>query len=891
MKTAELRQKFLDYFQKHKHTIIESSSLIPSNDPSLLFTNAGMVQFKDIFLGKEKREYVRATSTQKCVRAGGKHNDLENVGFTARHHTFFEMLGNFSFGDYFKKEAIHMAWEFITKELKLPEDRIYITVFRDDDEAEKIWCEQEKIPKDRIFRFGEKDNFWSMGDTGPCGPCSEIFYDRGEGFEKINPKNGIESGSERYMEIWNLVFMQFNRDSSGKLTPLPKPSVDTGMGLERTASILQNVDSNYEIDLFENLIQKIARLANSKYKSSSKEAVSYRVVADHSRAITFLIADGVLPSNEGRGYVLRRIIRRAIRHGKKIGFKKPFLYQSCKFVIEEMQSAFPDLKTKKTFIEKAVKAEEEQFFRTLEKGLILLDEEIHKLDKKKILPGKIAFKLYDTFGFPVDLTRIICAEKGIEIDEPEFEKNMTRQRSNSRRNWKGTGDDSVQSVYFEIDSSLTENKQKFTGYDSMTEQSKCLALLLTDQKGIKKISEFAGTLDKNQKLEAVFDRTPFYAEGGGQTGDKGSVKGDRFESKVIDSQKPTGSTVFLALKPHSGKINIGQSYQLNVDADQRRLTTRNHTATHLMHWALHKVLGDHVKQAGSLVTSELLRFDFTHFEGVTGNQLSEIENLVNQKIWDDDPVIKQEMDRDQAEKKGAIAFFGEKYGKRVRVISVRDYSVEFCGGTHVDRSSDIQLFKIISESSIASGVRRIVAYTSKGAFQYLNKKSMKLKELREKMRASSDDDVLHKIDKLLIEEKKLKKEITSLQSKEADSAIDDMIDQGQKVNGVILITGVFPIDSQGAKKLREYGDQIRNKIPNAVLVLGMKDPENKKAHLLAAIGPKAKNQYNANELIKDIAPLIEGRGGGKSDLAQAGGTNPEKLEEALEKAKKIIGGK
>ncbi len=899
MKTAEIRSKFLNFFEKNGHTIVESSSLVPQNDPTLLFTNAGMVQFKDVFLGKDKRPYTRATTTQKCVRAGGKHNDLENVGFTARHHTFFEMLGNFSFGDYFKKEAIRFAWEFVTKELKLPKDRLYVTVFENDDEAAEIWHKQEGVPKDRIYRFGEKDNFWSMGDTGPCGPCSEIFIDRGEKYSCGKATCAMGCDCDRFMEFWNLVFMQFDRDSSGKLTPLPKPSVDTGAGLERLASILQGVDTNYDTDLFQSIIEGIAKVAGKAYDRNSETAVSYRVIADHSRSATFLIGDGVLPSNEGRGYVLRRIMRRAIRHGKKLGLNEPFLHKICGFVIDEMQEAFPDLRGKRAFIERAVLAEEEQFFRTLERGLALLDEETAKLKKGGTLPGDVAFKLYDTYGFPLDLTRVICAEKEIQVDEAGFEKCMDRQRSESRKHWKGSGQEALDEVYLKLANDLKAKGRlpKFHGYTALRASSECLAILAPSDKGLEKVDSFAtpplsATSDSKENdviIEAVFAETPFYGESGGQVGDHGRVTGaNGFEGEVIDVQKPVADLIVAHIRPIKGTLRVGETYEQETDQEIRNLTARNHTATHLLHWALREVLGTHVKQAGSLVAPDLLRFDFTHFQPLTEDELQKIEDMINDKIWRSEAVKKQEMAKDQAIAAGAIAMFGEKYGDVVRVVQVGDFSTELCGGTHVDNSSEIHLFKIGSETGIAAGVRRMIAYTSKGAFEFLRKKESDLKSIRERLKATSDEEILGRIEKLQSSEKELRKQIEQLQAKSASGEVDEMLSQAKKLNGALLVTSLRSPDSQGVKRLRDLADRIRQKSPETVVVLGMKDPESEKASLLVAVGPSAPKSLNANEILKEIVPLIEGRGGGKPDLAQAGGSKAAGLEQALKHAAQSI---
>ncbi|MGK5086641.1 alanine--tRNA ligase [Bdellovibrionota bacterium FG-2] len=878
MKASEIRSSFLKYFEKNGHTVIESSALVPQNDPTLLFTNAGMVQFKDVFLGNDRRAYTRATSSQKCVRAGGKHNDLENVGFTARHHTFFEMLGNFSFGDYFKKEAIHYAWEFVTEVLKLPKDRLFVTVYEKDDEAADIWHDQEKVPRDRIYRFGDKDNFWSMGETGPCGPCSEIFIDRGAKYSCGKPTCAMGCDCDRYMEFWNLVFMQFNRDVAGKLTPLPKPSVDTGAGLERIASILQDVETNYDTDLFQHIIGKTAELARLKYDPKSDTAVSFRVIADHSRATTFLISDGVMPSNEGRGYVLRRIIRRAIRHGKKLGFEGPFLNKTAGFVIDQMKEAYPDLIDKRTFIEKAILAEEEQFLRTLERGLILLDEETAIMGSTKVVTGEVAFKLYDTYGFPLDLTRVICAEKGLSIDEAGFEKCMERQRSESRKHWKGSGEEAVASEYIKLTSTLKAagHLPQFVGYEASSAQAKCLGIF---------------THANDDIIEAVFSVTPFYGESGGQTGDRGRIVGTggaTFEGEVLDTQKPTPELIVVHIKPLKGTLVVDETYLQETDTHNRGLIERNHSGTHLLHWALREVLGKHVKQAGSLVTPELLRFDFAHFQPMTDDEVLKVEDLINEKIWSNRPVSKREMDKDSAIAAGAIAFFGEKYGDKVRVVKVGDFSTELCGGTHVNNSAEISLFKIANESGIAAGVRRIIAYTSQGAFNYLRKKDEEVKIIRDRLKASSSDEILGKIDRLFATERELRKQVEQAQAKSAGGEVDEFLAKAIKVGDATIVVGVCATNSEGIKRLRDIADKLKQKSPGVIAVLGMIEDGGQKVSIIAALGPQAPKKVGAGDIIKEVAPLIDGRGGGKPDFAQAGGTKISGLAQAIEAASSMI---
>ncbi len=885
MKTAEIRSRFLNFFQRKQHTIVESSSLVPANDPTLLFTNAGMVQFKDVFTGKEQRPYKRAASAQKCVRAGGKHNDLENVGFTARHHTFFEMLGNFSFGDYFKEDAIRYAWEFITSELKLPVDRLYVTVYKDDDEAFDIWEKKVGVPKDKIFRFGEKDNFWAMGDTGPCGPCSEIFIDRGEQYGCDKPTCAMGCDCDRYLEFWNLVFMQYERSVDGKLTPLPKPSVDTGAGLERVAMILQNVATNYDIDLFQDIIRKTGELFKRQYKPGTEDAFYFRVIADHSRAISFLIGDGVLPANEGRGYVLRRIIRRAIRYGRKLGATGPFLYKTTQFVIDQMQEAYPDLKDKRALIEKLVFAEEEQFLKTLERGLSLLDEEIAKVPKGGVLSGEVAFKMYDTYGFPADLTRIICAEHGISVDEEGFEQAMTQQRLQSRKNWKGSGEQGIAQVYHDLANKLKAAKHstEFVGYESMEAKGQCLGLIANAQ-----LVDMYAANTSEDIIEAVFDKTPFYAESGGQVGDRGRISGDNFIGDVVDVQKPVGDLVVVQIKPREGRIRVGGTYLQETDRELRELTKRNHTATHMLHWALRHVLGDHVKQAGSLVNPDQLRFDFAHFQSLTPEELKRVEDLINERIWENHVVAKKEMAKDAAIAAGAIAFFGEKYGETVRVVRVGEFSTELCGGTHVDTTAEINLFKVVSEASIASGVRRIIAYTSKGAFQYLQEKDAEYRQVRERFKAVNLADLDQKLDKMQAAEKDLRRQLEKFAQAAAGQEMAELLQRAKPLKDIRFMATVCATDPSGMKKLRDMAEQLRQKDSHAVVVLGMADPAENKAYLVAAAGKDVMGKVPAGKIIQELAPLMQGRGGGKPDLAQAGGTDLAGLEKAVAAAEGLV---
>jgi alanyl-tRNA synthetase len=884
MKASDIREKFLSYFESKGHARVESSSLVPQNDPTLLFTNAGMNQFKDVFLGTDRRDYQRATTAQRCVRAGGKHNDLENVGYTARHHTMFEMMGNFSFGDYFKEDAIKFAWEFLTQELGIPESKLYPTVFRDDDEAFGIWENTIGVPKEKIYRFGEKDNFWEMGETGPCGPCSEIFFDRGEKYDDGTPDTQMGGEGDRFVEIWNLVFMQYNRDKSGKLNPLAAPSIDTGAGLERLAMALQECETNYETDIFQEIIRTVESISGKKYKDN---LTSFRVIADHARATAFLVADGVLPSNEGRGYVLRRIVRRAVRHGRKLGFDKPFLFKTCEAVIDQMQSAYSYLSGQRDFVLKAVEAEEEQFLKTLARGLDLLEDEFKKLGQGKTLDGEIAFKLYDTYGFPIDLTRVICEERGFKVDEDGFEKAMERQKSESRKHWKGSGDAAVDGIYHEIASRLRAGSglPEFTGYDSLIDDGECIALLKQESPDNPPAEVKSVT---SGKALAVFSRTPFYGESGGQVGDQGRVTGNGLEAKVTDVQKPVSDLIVAHLDITKGSVEVGKTYTQETDRALREASARNHTATHLLHWALREVLGKHVKQAGSLVNEDLLRFDFTHFQAMTTEELEQVESLINQKVWNNDGVQKQVMTKDKALESGAIAMFGEKYGEEVRVVSVGDYSVEFCGGTHVNQSSDIHLFKIGAESGIAAGVRRIIAYTSKGAFDFLKGYGSLLNEAAGHLKVKSVDEVPARVEKLVEAERVARKEVEKLSSKLAGAELDEFINQAKNVEGGKLVVGLCRPDDGGMKKLREMADQVRAKVGDATVVLGIESPAAKKAFILAARGKGVKGGPDAKTIISKISPHIDGRGGGKPDLAQAGGTKPAGLSHALDEVASLF---
>jgi len=855
MKSAEIRTAFLEYFKRNGHTIVPSSSLIPANDPTLLFTNAGMVQFKDVFLGMDKRDYVRATSSQRCVRAGGKHNDLENVGYTARHHTFFEMLGNFSFGDYFKREAIGFAWEFLTKDLGLPPERLWVTVYKDDDEAADIWLKELGIDANRFSRLGEKDNFWSMGDTGPCGPCSEIFFDHGESVEGGPPGSPNDDG-DRYVEIWNLVFMQFNRDAGGNMTPLPKPSVDTGMGLERIAAVMQGVHSNYQIDLFRHLIDSAAEILGIKNEGQQ----SLNVLADHIRSCAFLITDGVFPSNEGRGYVLRRIIRRAIRHGHKLGAKDKFFYMLVAPLVKEMGDAYPELAQNRKKIEEAIRDEEERFAETLENGMRILEQDIKSL-KGDTISGSTAFQLYDTYGFPYDLTADIARERGLKVDQKGFDKEMEAQRERGRA-----------AGHFGVDYSSSINfdqETKFTGYEKEVDTAKVIALMNSKGESVQEWS------DETSDVVVLLDHTPFYAESGGQIGDTGLIKSKNGQIGIKDTKKlPSGAIYHIGRLYSDGKIKVGE--EVRAEVLERTSTRANHSATHLMHAALRKVLGDHVAQKGSLVEKHYLRFDFSHPKPVTLEQLQLIEDLVNEQIRENVEVITRHMNIDDAMKSGAMALFGEKYGDEVRVLSMGDFSVELCGGTHVGRTGDIGIFKITSESGVAAGIRRIEAVTGADAEQYIRNKEEILQMVAQTLKANSDQ-VVAKVDQIARQNRELEKELNQIKAKLASAKGDDLQQEVEEINGVKVLATV--LDGADAKSLRETMDRLKDKLGSAVIVLG--SAEDGKVNLVAGITKDLTQRFHAGKLIGQVAEMVGGKGGGRPDMAQAGGRDPSSLGKAL----------
>ncbi len=872
----EVRKVFLEYFEKHHHQIVKSSSLVPQDDPTLLFTNAGMVQFKRVFLGEEKRNYVRAATSQKCVRAGGKHNDLENVGYTARHHTFFEMLGNFSFGDYFKEKATEFAWDLITNGYGLPSDKLWVSIYLDDDEAHQIWHRNIGVPEDRIVRFGEEDNFWSMGDTGPCGPCSEIHYDRGEAFGCDRPDCKVGCECDRYLEIWNLVFMQFNRDADGNMTPLPKPSIDTGLGLERMVSLMQDAPTNYETDLFLPIMQKVEALSGKQLGTSFEADVAMKVIADHSRAAAFLVGDGVLPSNEGRGYVLRRILRRAIRYGRNIGLSRPFLHETSNLVFDLMESAYPELKEASAFIQNVIENEEVRFSETLDHGLRLLNDSLAELRVKSIteVPGELVFKLYDTYGFPVDIVRDVVRDENFTIDMEGFETEMKKQREQSRSHTAFT---EVIDAYKRL--SAEGIQPEFVGYDSISGQGRVLTLVKDGEEVEKAV--------KGSKIEIVTDVTPFYGGAGGQVGDIGKIEGVSsnrdLEINISDTLKdPTGLIIHKGIV-QSGEIKKEDTVTLAVDKSARYATARNHTATHVLHSVLRRVLGDHVKQAGSLVAPDRLRFDFTHFSQVDTDTLNTIEDLVNERIQENAAVQIEEMAADEAFKTGAMALFEEKYGDRVRVISLADFSMELCGGTHTRHTGDIGLFKIVDESSIAAGVRRIEAITGKAALEYTQTTRRILHEAALLVR-DVPEALPGRIQKILSHQKALEKEVESLKAKMAALSTESTDDEVKSINGVNVLVKKVVVDSPGA--MRNLADKFKEKISSGVVVLG--SASGNKALMITIVSQDLVGRFHAGKIVKEIAAVIGGSGGGRPDMAQAGGSRPEKLDKALEKAYGVI---
>ncbi len=857
MTSAELRKAFLNFFVNKGHTAIHSSPVVLINDPTLLFTNAGMVQFKETFLGAEHRNYSRAVSVQRCIRAGGKHNDLENVGYTARHHTFFEMLGNFSFGDYFKKEAIQFAWEFLTKELGLAEEKLWVTVFEDDKEAENFWLKDMGISPKRFSRCGAKDNFWSMGETGPCGPCSEIFYDHGADVSGDPPGSSDEDG-DRYVEIWNLVFMQFNRSVDGTLNPLPKPSVDTGMGLERLAVVMQKKYNNYDIDLFQAIVKKASELTGEKDLANS----SLRVIADHIRSCAFIIVDGVTPSNEGRGYVLRRIIRRALRHGHKLETTDLFFYKLVPVLVEQMGEAYPELIQEQDAVKKALKQEEERFAETLEKGMKILEEDIARLNGSKIISGSTAFKLYDTFGFPLDLTADVARERNLTVDEDGFaiEMEAQRKRARSASNFSNSSPEKLQ----------YEGETSFTGYDNDESKAKIMAIFID-----KKLVEFA---KEGQEAIIILGRTPFYAESGGQVGDTGSLTAG-MNSFHVDNTLKQSNTVLHLGKVSAGELKVGQILQAKINVQARRFSEKNHSATHLLHASLRSVLGTQVGQKGSLVQPERLRFDFSHNQPVSDIQLLKIEQLVNEQIMLNSTVETNEMDIEVAKEKGAMALFGEKYGDIVRVVNMGNLSIELCGGTHVNSTGEIGPFRILSETGIASGVRRIEAVTGKTAWENIYNNDRILLNISESIKTDKQQ-VEPKVIQLISEHRNLEKKFKQLQSKIAFSQGDNLSTKAIKIGDINLLAA--EIKDADANTLRKMVDKLKDKLAPAVIILA--SVENKKITLIAGVSKEITSKFKAGDLVNHVAQQVGGKGGGRPDMAQAGGNNPSKLDEALSSA-------
>jgi len=869
MKGNEIRSKFLEYFKQNNHVVVESSSLVPKDDPTLLFTNAGMVQFKMVFMGEDKRDYVRAVTSQRCVRAGGKHNDLENVGYTARHHTFFEMLGNFSFGDYFKKEAIRVAWDFLTVELGMPQEKLWVSIFEDDDEAEELWEQIEDLPKGRIVRMGEEENFWAMGDTGPCGPCSEIHIDQGVEAGCGRPDCALGCDCDRFLELWNLVFMQFNRSSDGTMIPLPKPSIDTGMGLERVAAVLQGKFNNYDSDLFAPIIAKLEELSGRGYGAARQDDTAMRVIADHARATTFLVADGVLPSNEGRGYVLRRIMRRAVRYGKHLGLDRPFLEEVCRVVGAEMEEAYPHLKDAASLLTKVVNNEEDRFRETLENGLVLLDDEIGRLAEEgsKLISGTFIFKLYDTFGFPFDIVRDVALERNLQFDEPGFIEEMEAQRKKSRSSRK---DEGVALLDSGVKNLLAQGlKAEFKGFTDLSVKTKVGGLL--DGKGAP-----VSHLMKGEKGRVFVYKTPCYAEAGGQVGDTGEITWQEGRARIESTASGGDGLILHAITVEEGVFQNDGEVEIKVNSEKRRATAAHHTATHLLQAALKEVLGDHVKQAGSLVGPERLRFDFTHFSPVTEHEIENIELLVNEKIRDNCQVITRVLDREEAIKEGATALFGEKYEDSVRVVSLSDFSMELCGGTHVASSGEIGVFKILSESGIAAGVRRIEALAGAVALLDIQAMSQREKEVTSILNVTGDR-VITKLQTLFKTQKTLEKQVADLANRLAGSDLTTMLSDAVTVEGIKVIASRIPLDSP--KTLREVGDKIRHNMGSGIAVLG--GSIKGKVALLTIVSDDLTGRVKAGSLINRVAKIVGGKGGGRADMAQAGGSMVDKLDEAI----------
>ncbi|MCF8054676.1 MAG: alanine--tRNA ligase [Deltaproteobacteria bacterium] len=874
MKSAEIRKSFLDFFKEHGHEIVPSSGLIPKDDPTLLFTNSGMVQFKDCFLGLDDR-YTRATSSQKCVRAGGKHNDLENVGYTARHHTFFEMLGNFSFGDYFKRESIRWGWEFLTERMNLPKEKLWVTVYEEDEDAFNIWHQEMGVPLDRIVRMGKESNFWEVGETGPCGPCSEILFDQGPSVGCGRPDCDVFCDCDRHLEIWNHVFTQFDRTASGDYVPLPKPNIDTGMGLERLTAVVQGVKSNYDTDLFMPIISFIAQLCGKKYPAIAESDSSIRVIADHSRAITFLLGDGVLPSNEGRGYTLRRILRRAARHGRIIGMDKPFLHEVVSVVVDVMKEAYPDIVAKEAFIKKVVFNEEERFGATLDGGLRILSEEMVSLEKSggRVLAGEVAFKLYDSYGFPLDLTADVLRRSGFVIDDAGFERAMLAQKKKSRESWKGSGEETVATVYKKLSQKgVTTN---FIGYDELVGGSTVVAILSN--------GEEVASIKAGQKGEVLVASTPFYGEKGGQVGDTGEIVGGNGAKFVVtDTQEPVADFISHIGFIKEGEIKLGDMVVLHINSQRRRAICAHHSATHIINAALRAVLGEHVKQSGSFVDDTRLRFDFTHFSRLEEGEIKAVEDLANRYVLENSEVQTMNMDKDAAMQSGACAVFGEKYAAEVRVVQMGSHSTELCGGVHVKKTGDIGFIKIIAETSVSAGVRRLEAVVGLSAVAYISQMETQLKSVAAVLRVPPEEIAL-RIEKVLQHQKDLEREIEHLKAQIALQSTGEIAIKD--IRGIRLLA--MEVNATDVKTLRELGDRMRDKVGSGVVLLASKMADGK-AMLLCLITKDLTGRYHAGEIVKQLAPLVGGSGGGKADMAQAGGANAGGIPDAMKKVEELL---
>jgi alanyl-tRNA synthetase len=875
MDSNEIRTAFLSYFENRDHRIVPSSPLVPKEDPSLLFTNAGMVQFKKVFLREEKRDYARAVSSQKCVRAGGKHNDLENVGKTARHHTFFEMLGNFSFGDYFKEGAIEFGWDLLNDHMGLPEEKLWVSIYEEDEEAFDLWHRKVGIPPERIVRLGKKDNFWAMGEVGPCGPCSEIIIDQGEEVGCGKPDCGVACECDRFLELWNLVFMQFNREEDGQMAPLPKPCIDTGMGLERITAVLQGVTSNYDTDLFRDIIARIEEISSRRYGKDAIDDISIRVIADHIRAATFLIGDGVLPDKAGRGYVLRRIMRRAVRHGRTLGIKDPFLGKVFGVVAELMCRPYPELMEHRNYIRRVIELEETGFSETLDRGLSLLREETSRLAQmgKKVLPGNVVFMLYDTYGFPVDLTEDIVQEEGFSIDVEGFKGAMEGQRRKARESWKGMGEEGLKEIYGRLSSEGVETE--FVGYHELQCTSKVVKIIKGDH--------FVEKAERGDVVEIVVGETPFYGETGGQVGDTGRIMREGLIIEINDVRRPLPDVIVHRGLVKEGTLKVGDEVVLSVDEGMRRKTAANHTATHLLHSALRETLGDHVKQAGSLVEPHRLRFDFTHFSPLTEQEVVRVEDVVNRRIRQNIGVDIEEMETREAIHGGATALFGEKYGDRARVVSIAEFSKELCGGIHTSRTGNVGLLKIISETGVAAGVRRIEALTGEDAIHFVRQEEEELRRVASMVKASSRVVVL-KVQKLLDHQRNLEREIESLRGKLASGKSSDLMDQAKVIKGVKVLAA--QVEAENLQALRNFGDILRDRIGSGIILLGSR--RGKKVFFVMIVTQDLLSRFNADTMIKRVAEEVKGSGGGRPDMAQAGGTDVSKLDHALHSIYKLV---